>query len=113
TVSRPQADRLRVNLLVNTFRADAMSAARKAIEWLIRNKVDVSADHESAQGLDVPEVAPEAFSDADMILAIGGDGTLIRAAYLVSERGTPIMGVHYGRFGFVTQVQPKDTEKVL
>lgn len=104
---------MRVHLLVNLFRADAVSAARKAVEWLKANNLDVRADHESSPEIGVEEVKPEEFGDSDLVLAIGGDGTLIRAAYLVAERCTPIMGVHYGRFGFVTQVLPEDTERTL
>lgn len=39
------------------------------------------------------------------MICFGGDGTLIRAADMCSEFGTPILGVYYGRFGFVTQCQ--------
>jgi NAD+ kinase len=43
------------------------------------------------------------FAQCDLVITFGGDGTLIRAAHLCSELGTPILGVYYGRFGFVTQ----------
>jgi NAD+ kinase len=43
------------------------------------------------------------FADCDLVVTFGGDGTLIRAAHLCSEKSTPILGVYYGRFGFVTQ----------
>ncbi len=90
-----------------------MSAARKAVDWLKGHGVEVMADHESSPEVGVQEVTPEEFGDSDLVLAIGGDGTLIRAAYLVGQFSTPIMGVHYGRFGFVTQVLPEDTEATL
>lgn len=104
---------MRVHLLVNLFREDAVKAAREAVTLLRENGAEAFADHESCARVGLPEVAPDQFGDADLVLAIGGDGTLIRAAYLVSDRGTPIMGVHYGRFGFVTQVRPQDAKKVL
>jgi NAD+ kinase len=104
---------LRVNLLVNLFRPDAVSASRRIVKLLQSHEVEVYADHESCSEVGVPEVAPEQFGDAELVIAIGGDGTLIRAAYLVSERGTPIMGVHYGRFGFVTQVEPEQADEAI
>ena len=65
--------------------------------------VEVFADRESAEAVGLAPVPNEAFAEADLVVSFGGDGTLIRAAHLCSDRGTPILGVYYGRFGFVTQ----------
>ena len=46
--------------------------------------------------------------DAELVIAIGGDGTLLRAAGLVAGRGTPLIGVNRGRLGFLTDVLPED-----
>ncbi len=46
--------------------------------------------------------------EADLIIAIGGDGTLLYAAGLVAEQGTPLLGVNRGRLGFLTDVMPED-----
>ena len=46
--------------------------------------------------------------EADLFIAIGGDGTLLYAAGLVAERGTPLLGVNRGRLGFLTDVMPED-----
>lgn len=47
------------------------------------------------------------------MVSFGGDGTLIRAASLAAEFGTPVLGVYFGRFGFVTQCQPDQVEITL
>jgi NAD+ kinase len=44
----------------------------------------------------------------DLIIAIGGDGTLLYAAGLVSERNIPLLGINRGRLGFLTDVLPQD-----
>ncbi len=46
--------------------------------------------------------------DADLIIAIGGDGTLLFAAQLAIGRGVPLLGVNRGRLGFLTDVLPDD-----
>jgi NAD+ kinase len=104
---------LRAHLLVNLFRPDAVTAARRIVKLLQENGVQALADHESCAEIGVDEVKPEHFAEADVAIAIGGDGTLIRAAYLVSESGTPIIGIHYGRFGFVTQVEPEQADETI
>jgi NAD+ kinase len=42
----------------------------------------------------------------DLMLAIGGDGTLLYAARLVADRGVPLLGINRGRLGFLTDVMP-------
>ncbi|HEX4052080.1 MAG TPA: NAD(+)/NADH kinase [Steroidobacteraceae bacterium] len=45
---------------------------------------------------------------ADLVIAIGGDGTLLYAAGLVAEHGIPLLGINRGRLGFLTDVLPQD-----
>ena len=45
---------------------------------------------------------------ADLVIAIGGDGTLLYAAGLVAESGIPLLGINRGRLGFLTDVMPQD-----
>jgi len=67
---------------------------------------------ESAAGLEAPDVTrvPEAAigARADLVIAIGGDGTLLYAARLVARHGVPLLGVNRGRLGFLTDVMPQD-----
>jgi NAD+ kinase len=46
--------------------------------------------------------------DADLIVAVGGDGTMLFAAQLALARGVPLLGVNRGRLGFLTDVLPDD-----
>jgi NAD+ kinase len=54
----------------------------------------------------VPEA--EIAEQADLVIAIGGDGTLLYAARLVAHRGVPLIGINRGRLGFLTDVLPQD-----
>lgn len=45
---------------------------------------------------------------ADLVIAIGGDGTLLFAARLVARHGVPLLGINRGRLGFLTDVMPQD-----
>ena len=63
-------------------------------------------------GLSVRSAALEAAEaviqggDLDMIIALGGDGSMLRTGTLAAQRGVPILGVNLGRLGFLGEVQP-------
>ncbi len=50
---------------------------------------------------------------ADMIVAMGGDGTLLRAANVVHPHSTPILGVNLGRLGFLSGAEPRELDDGL
>jgi NAD+ kinase len=57
--------------------------------------------------LDLPVVRiveDELCSNADLIIAIGGDGTMLYASRLARNNGTPILGVNRGRLGFLADI---------
>ena len=75
--------------------------------------VEVGSDRDAATALDIEAIPADSLAHADLMVTFGGDGTLLRASHLCSERGTPILGVYYGRFGFVTQCQPTEVKAAL
>jgi len=44
----------------------------------------------------------------DLLVALGGDGTMLRSAHLCAPHGVPILGINLGRFGFLTQVRREE-----
>lgn len=52
-------------------------------------------------------------SSFDMLLSIGGDGTILRAAALVRNSGIPILGINAGRLGFLATVPKENIDKFL
>lgn len=104
------AANLRIHFLVNHHRQDAAVRATGVAAWALERGHDIHADQESGALIGLPSIRNAHFSEADLVVTFGGDGTLIRAAHLCAERGTPILGIHYGRFGFVTQCPPEAVE---
>lgn len=51
--------------------------------------------------------------EADFVISMGGDGTLLRAAGHVGSKGTPILGVNMGRLGFLADVLPSENEEAI
>lgn len=51
-------------------------------------------------------------ADIDLIIVVGGDGSLLNAAHRAIENNIPIIGVHRGRLGFLTDIHPKHLEQL-
>ena len=94
---------MRIHIVGNVYRQDALKAVSNTAKWIEKRGLQVAVDSETGRHLSLPTVSFSEFANAELVVAFGGDGTLIRAAHLCAEVGTPILGVYYGRFGFVTQ----------
>ena len=79
------------------------------IEHLTKAGVAVFAAEEMALDLAVERVAESELADhADLVIAVGGDGTMLYAGRLVRDNGVPLLGINRGRLGFLADVTPDD-----
>ena len=63
---------------------------------------------------DSEDASPDFIStEMDALIVLGGDGTLLRAARLVGERGVPIVGINFGSLGFLTEVRVDEIDAAL
>jgi NAD+ kinase len=60
-----------------------------------------------------PVGVEELASSVDGLIALGGDGTLLGAMRLVAARPVPVLGVNFGRLGFLTAVEARELESAL
>lgn len=96
-------------------RPDARNVARSAVEWLRRNGHSAVAAADDAQDLAVPglEASPDPFQGADLVLSIGGDGTMLRAVSMMNGLQIPVLGVNVGLMGYLAEVEPGQLESSL
>ena len=52
-------------------------------------------------------------ADADLVIVLGGDGSVLRALQQVTGRGVPVFGVNFGRVGFLTTAEPGELETAV
>ncbi len=86
----------RVMLIPNELYEDSVEDARLLENWLDEEGVDVvrPPNYGFDEGADL--------SGVDLVVSLGGDGTLLRAAHLVGSLEIPILGLSYGHLGFLT-----------
>jgi NAD+ kinase len=103
----------RVGLVVHAGRPSAVEAARSLVGWLRGRGLSVRClAGEPVAGDEARDQA--SFPDGlDLVVSVGGDGTLLRAAQLASRADAPVLGVNVGRLGFLTEVGPEDAPELL
>ncbi|WP_028638459.1 NAD kinase [Nocardioides sp. URHA0032] len=111
----------RVLLVAHTGRDDAREVARAFAKALSANGVLVRLLTGEALdlGFEEPdgsfEIVPEeaASNDCELVVVIGGDGTILRAAELSRGSGTPVLGVNLGHVGFLAEAEYEDMESTI
>lgn len=97
----------RVGLVIKSGQARLADLARELIGWLASKGLAVAVEEEFLARLQADQVvplSPLACWQQDLIIVLGGDGTLLRAARLVGLSGVPLLGVNLGGLGFLTAV---------
>ena len=79
------------------------------VEHLKNSGVTVAAAAALAPDIDAQRLDDESLAArADLIIAVGGDGTMLYAARQASGTGTPLLGINRGRLGFLADVTPDE-----
>lgn len=105
-----------VGLVVHGGRHAAVAAATRAAEQLASAGARVAGvESDGWDDSDSVEVRPAADFGVglDVVLAMGGDGTFLRAAYLARDAGVPVLGVNLGRLGFLSEIEASQVEKAV
>ncbi len=88
----------------NPFQNIAIVARRD--DPRVTEPIQVLSEHLKKAGIKLLE--EDAIRNADLIIAMGGDGTILYASSLARDTGTPILGINRGRLGFLADVTPKE-----
>lgn len=102
---------LRIGLILHSKREDALDCAARAIRFLTERHVHVCAEDEFAALLNVPPFS--AADGVDVLVSLGGDGTLLRAVQYAFQWEAALLGVNLGRVGFLTEAVPDQIERAL
>ena len=86
---------------------EALSYAAKVIAWLENRRVPCLIEDHLAD-FTGHERTPGLWSQAELLVVLGGDGTLLRAIRMSAEREIPILGVHMGYLGFLSEVTEQE-----
>ncbi|MGW7521620.1 NAD kinase [Streptomyces sp. NPDC054796] len=117
--STERAETRTVFLLAHTGRPAAVRSAELVVQGLLRSGIGVRVLDEEAVDLPLPpsvqiaEAKPDAAEGCELLVVLGGDGTLLRGAEFARASGVPMLGVNLGRIGFLAEAERDDLDKVV
>jgi NAD+ kinase len=95
----------RIGLAVHRFRPDALELARSISRWAAQHDCVAVIDESDALVIESPEAQVGDISTTDVVVSIGGDGTMLRAVRALSGAPVPIIGVNLGLLGYLATVE--------
>jgi NAD+ kinase len=102
-----------VGFVVHPSRDSAIEAAQKLVSWLRERGVATRAVAGEFAGADEAVDAGAFAVGLTLVVAVGGDGTFLRAAHLAGRADVPVLGVKVGRLGFLTEFEPDEATALL
>ena len=105
-----------VGIVAHHERSLAHELARNAAQSLAARGIEVRMPEgdAAAAGLDDLGVGLEEFGPGlDLVISLGGDGTMLRTVDLVYETGAAVLGVNIGQMGYLAEVEPDDLDDAL
>ncbi len=108
-------------ILANPEKYSIQDPLNRVVDWCRANEREIYVNSEIRQhfpdlnfkAVKFTESETEAVNRADVIIAIGGDGTLLHTAHLIKKSGKPVLGINTGKLGFMANVQPEDIEQTM
>ncbi|MCK4533771.1 NAD(+)/NADH kinase [bacterium] len=93
----------RITVMTNPQKKEVKKILPLLVNWLENKKIKISINQRTKENL----------KKTDLVIVLGGDGTILKVARWVVPFGVPILGINLGQFGFLSQVRVKDLYSVL
>lgn len=110
------------SIIANPDKYSVEEPIRQVLEWCRTEEISIfvsetlaghypeMSDHKS---VNILENEQKAVDSSDVVIAIGGDGTILHTAQLVRKKQTPVLGINTGKLGFMANIQPENIEYCL
>jgi NAD+ kinase len=95
---------------------DSRDAVTAVLDWAARRRIDVLGIESEVRRLNCAAVGVSAADlgrRCDLIVSLGGDGTMLRAMRLADRQSAPVLGVNLGKLGFLAEVDIPDLPDAL
>jgi len=90
--------------VINPSRAQAVTAAKEISQILLKEGFTLSTPSD-VNVLGISQVGADAIADAEVVVVLGGDGTILRGAEIARRQNIPVLGINLGHVGFLAEVE--------
>lgn len=90
--------------VINPSRAQAITAAKEISQILLKEGFTLSTPSDVSV-LGITQVSSDAIAAAEVVVVLGGDGTILRGAEIARRQNIPILGINLGHVGFLAEVE--------
>ena len=108
---------MKVAIFGQNYNTSAQACVKTLLQFLKKKKADVFIEFSFLQDLNLDEDHLKTYLQLDssfnLLVSIGGDGTILRAVTQVKDYGIPIVGINTGRLGFLATIQINEIESAL
>jgi NAD+ kinase len=95
----------KIGVIAKGNKPEAIQVVKELVGWLKDRKVECFVDSDIAKAVSHPALDKSEMPGAvDMVVVLGGDGTLLAAARALQKKQVPILGVNLGGLGFLTEI---------
>lgn len=107
-----------ISIVVKPGSDEALQTANELADWLEKRGIHVIGEPLQEEEVSVLSAhAERACDEADLVVVLGGDGTILSTARLLGRREVPVLGINYGSLGYLTEFRIEEMfvalEKVL
>jgi NAD+ kinase len=104
----------KIGIICKTGISEPVVILKELLPWLKQKGYETFVDVETASVLNIDGFSRSQIpSLSDMIIVLGGDGTLISTCRLVADKGVPVLGVNIGGLGFLTEIPVEKLYEML
>lgn len=105
---------MKIGIFTNLIKDEKLKVTTALIEILKKRRVDFTLDKELKDKFPNSEYfSANENPNCDIMVSIGGDGTILRIAKTCAVYGVPIVGVNLGHMGFLAEEEPENIEKMV
>lgn len=112
---------MKLGIVPNTDKENIISVVELLVEKLSLKNVTHFISDISQESANSSSILKECqfiknsmlFAQSDIIVSIGGDGTVLSTGYLARETGTPILGINFGKLGFLAEYEINNFDRLI
>jgi len=101
---------MRIGVVARLDMEEAIQLAGEIVDFLLKKGIETLMDTSVVEKLDKYQELSCSLKemDADMIIAVGGDGTILRTQSFISHKKIPLFSINMGTVGFLTEIDPEN-----